>query len=300
MNNPLVSIIVISYNHSSFIKKCLISLLDQNFEYPFEIVLSDDASTDNTVEAISELLYDHPKKDVVRCFFQKQNLGIRGNIEFVLRECRGEYIAICEGDDYWVRKDKLSVQFSELQNNPEYSAVFTHVEIVDNNDIKLPNYYGIPPKDLLNTNDLIWRHYIPTCTYFFRSTIIKEAAFFNTPIINDRYIEMASSLLGLVKFIPTVTAVHIKHPGGASVNKYSRSKRFHHNFLLYQSVKFFFKESGGDFQQFNFKLFACSARLALHSFKHLEIKNGIKYSGKCMLLFLESPLKFIRGYNASF
>lgn len=295
-----MSILVISFNHSKFIEKCINSLLIQDFPYSFEIVLSDDASSDDTVDIINELLKSHPRKEIVQCFFQKNNLGIRANIEFALKRCKGKYIAICEGDDFWIRKDKLSIQFSELEANPNLSAVFTDVQIVDDNGCLLKNYYGRPNNDVLYTNDLIWRHYIPTCTYFFRSEVLKLSAFYNFPIINDRFIEIASTLLGPVKFIDCVTAVHIKHPAGASVNKYSRSKRFQHNYSLFESLKSLFHINKGKYLKFNFKLFACSIRLSLHYFKILKLKYALKYAVKCAFIFFESPINFVKGYNAKF
>ena len=112
IDNPLVSISCVTYNHAPFIRQCLDNFLIQEVNFPFEIVIHDDASTDGTKEIIEEYVSRFP--NIVFPKFQQENQyskGIRGmSFRFNFPRCRGKYIALCEGDDYWIDKDKLQKQ----------------------------------------------------------------------------------------------------------------------------------------------------------------------------------------------
>ncbi|MFK2238497.1 glycosyltransferase family 2 protein [Bacteroides fragilis] len=105
---PLVSIFCITYNHSSYIRQCLDGFLIQKTNFPFEVLIHDDASTDDTAGIIKE--YEAKYPDIIKPIYQVENQYSKGldiNIVYNLPRARGKYIAMCEGDDYWIDPLKL-------------------------------------------------------------------------------------------------------------------------------------------------------------------------------------------------
>lgn len=126
LNNPMVSICCLTYNHSAFISECLDGFLGQKTSFPFEILIHDDASTDGTQEIIKD--YSEQYKDVIFPLFEKENQFSKysGNMDVIFNYSRakGKYIAYCEGDDYWTDPLKLQKQVDFLESHPEYSVCF--------------------------------------------------------------------------------------------------------------------------------------------------------------------------------
>src|SRR5688572_19782896 len=114
---PLVSVSCMTYNHAPYIRQCLDPTLNQQTKFAFEIVIHDDASTDGTKEIIEEYAARYP--GIIVPLFQKENQyskGIRGlPSRFNYPRCRGRYIAICEGDDYWTDPLQLQKQVDFLE-----------------------------------------------------------------------------------------------------------------------------------------------------------------------------------------
>ena len=118
-----VSVLCATYNHEEYLRQTLGSFLNQKTDFPFEVLVNDDVSTDSTGDIIREYAAKYP--DVIRPFYQKENLYSRRiNLYDVVffPACRGEYIAVCEGDDYWNDPEKLQLQVNWLDTHPEYSA----------------------------------------------------------------------------------------------------------------------------------------------------------------------------------
>lgn len=118
-----VSIICCAYNHEKYIEKTLHGFLMQKTNFIFEVIIHDDASTDLTEKIIRA--YQSRFPHIIKPIFQKENQYSQGkNIieEFIYPRINGKYVAICEGDDYWIDENKLQIQFDILEMHPEYSA----------------------------------------------------------------------------------------------------------------------------------------------------------------------------------
>lgn len=122
MESPLVSICCISYNHERFIRKALEGFVNQKTSFPFEIVISDDCSSDGTRAIITEYASKYP--EIFRDVSPKENLGVSRNFIHVQKEAKGKYVAFCEGDDYWTDAQKLQKQVDFLESHPDYSVTF--------------------------------------------------------------------------------------------------------------------------------------------------------------------------------
>lgn len=120
----LLSIGILTYNQSAYLRQCLDSVLMQLADFDFEIVVGDDASSDGTQDILREYKAKYPDKFVL--LLGEKNEGISMNYMKVLSACRGKYIALCEGDDYWTDATKLQKQVDFLETHPDYGFVGTY------------------------------------------------------------------------------------------------------------------------------------------------------------------------------
>lgn len=114
----LVSVAVITYNMERFLRPLLDSILKQKVSFPYEIVIDDDCSPDHSREIIIEYQSKYP--NVIHPIFRDHNVGGSMNMYGVMKNCKGKYIAILEGDDFWEAEDKLQYQVAFLEKHPEY------------------------------------------------------------------------------------------------------------------------------------------------------------------------------------
>lgn len=135
---PMVSIFCMVYNHEPFIRDCLDGFLMQKCNFDYEIVLGEDCSTDNSRGIILEYANKFPEK--FKLLLNDKNIGAAQNQKIVFENCSGKYIAMCEGDDYWIDPLKLQKQVDFLEKNEGYNLITTNVKIQENNIIQeLPN-----------------------------------------------------------------------------------------------------------------------------------------------------------------
>lgn len=158
MNEKIrVSIICTAYNHEKFIAKALDSFLIQKTNFEYEILISDDASTDKTAKIIKEYQKKYPK--IIKAVYHSKNLYSQGVMPstYLYEKAKGKYLAICEGDDYWIDMNKLQKQVDFLENNEEYFAVYHNVRVVDENGNKIKNQKYLnyfEEHDVLNYTEL--------------------------------------------------------------------------------------------------------------------------------------------------
>jgi glycosyltransferase involved in cell wall biosynthesis len=130
-NKPLVSVGMLVYNHGPYVAKAIQSVLMQEVDFEYEIVIADDCSTDNSREII--LSYKKRYPDIIKLVFQEHNVGMRLNSDSLRHACTGKYRATLEGDDFWVITDKLKKQVEFLENNPDYIAIGGDFTCIDDN-----------------------------------------------------------------------------------------------------------------------------------------------------------------------
>lgn len=130
INNPLVSVVVICYNQASYIRECLDGIFMQETNFPFEVKVYDDASTDGTADILRE--YGKRYNNLELNLYTENNfakgLAYYGEKQGYLTS-RGKYIATCEGDDYWTDTTKLQKQVDFMESHPDYSVVFHRYKI---------------------------------------------------------------------------------------------------------------------------------------------------------------------------
>lgn len=124
-----VSVIVLAYNHESYIQQALDSILRQKTNFVFEVLINDDASYDQTPRILQD--YQMKYSDRVRIFLQQKNIGPTMSAYTLFQEAKGDYIATCEGDDFWIAEDKLQKQVDFLECHPQYIGCSHPCVIVD-------------------------------------------------------------------------------------------------------------------------------------------------------------------------
>ena len=165
-DKPLVSVACITYNHEKYIEDAIEGFLIQETDFPFEILIHDDASTDNTTNIVREYAEKYP--NIIKPIFQTENQYSKGKRIFpiVTPLCAGDYIAMCEGDDYWTDPKKLEIQVGAMGIHPDCYISFHPVERVFNRE-KLGIMGKIPKKNTMISADYILQNgiaFMPTCS----------------------------------------------------------------------------------------------------------------------------------------
>lgn len=128
---PVVSVLVNTYNQEKTIQRCLDAVLGQKFNMPYEIILTDDASTDTTTEICK--MYQEKYPSIVRLHINPTNKGIVYSYYDAVLRCKGKYIADCAGDDYWVDPLKLKKEYDILESDSEITLVHSSWRSIDKN-----------------------------------------------------------------------------------------------------------------------------------------------------------------------
>ena len=137
---------MLSYNHASYIRQAIDSVISQETDCMMEVIIHDDASTDGSSQIIQEYANLYP--DMIKPILQEVNQYSKNNkvwLTHVWEKCSGDFIAFCECDDYWTDCKKLDKQIRFLLSNPDCSAVYHNCEVVDERSNRLENYEGLYP-----------------------------------------------------------------------------------------------------------------------------------------------------------
>ncbi len=233
----MVSVVMITYGHEKYIEEAINGVLNQKCNFDFELILSNDASPDNTHSIIQKILLTHPKANLVKYTLHEKNIGMMPNSLYALNLAKGKYIASCEGDDYWTDENKLQMQVDFLESHTDYVMSFHRVEVtlIDKND---HFYYPIPPNSTLELRDIIREHYIPTCSLMHRN-IFKQIGYpkwLKYSISGDIPIEIMLAAKGKTKYFEKTMACYRRNEGGISQSKEQLSKMRTGYIFMYSKI----------------------------------------------------------------
>lgn len=163
----LVSVCCITYNHQNFIRETLNGFLLQKTNFPFEIIISDDSSNDETYNIISEFTEKYPGK--FQAFLNTENVGMMKNFISTLSSCKGKFIAFCDGDDYWTDENKLQKQLDYIMQHSDCNLVFTDIKMYTQSESQFyPNWASVKLKKY-RFEDIVKRNVICTSSALFRN-----------------------------------------------------------------------------------------------------------------------------------
>ncbi|WP_330986112.1 MULTISPECIES: glycosyltransferase [Enterobacterales] len=207
---PKVSICCISFNQEEYIKKTIDSFLAQKTSFAFEIVISDDVSTDKTAEIIQKYARKYPS--VINFLDNKENLGANNNFLRAINNAKGEYIAFCEGDDYWIDVNKLQIQYTAMLERPEVNFSFHPCFLNINNKLqKRIAYKKGSQEKIVEARSVLssLNQFSPTASYMFKREVIGELPeWFALAPVGDLFIELYCMRNGGGLYLPKPMSVY--------------------------------------------------------------------------------------------
>lgn len=235
-----LSVFVVTYNQEKYIRQCLDSILMQKVDFGYEVVIGEDHSTDGTRAICEEYAAKYPQ---VRLLPLTENLGVAGNWERVISECKGEYVAMCEGDDYWTNCDKLKKQVYLLESNYSLSGCYHNASSVDEQG-------NIKQKEITNSKiqeikfeDSILSWYVPTASLVFRnSCYIKEnlhLLYKYSYVSTDRLLIALIAHQGNIKYIDEIMSCYRVHDSAVTAQK-NKIEMFQKTIFLFEKMHVFF------------------------------------------------------------
>lgn len=176
-----VSACIITYNQEKYIKETLEGAIAQSVNFDYEIVINDDCSTDTTSEICKSYANKYPK--LITYIRQDKNLGMIENVKKSINACKGKYIALCEGDDYWTDPLKLQKQVDFLEANVDYNICFHNVKVYNQSLRKFQNdTIARNVSETTNILDLAQGNYIHTPSVMLRNNFTLPHWFSTCPL----------------------------------------------------------------------------------------------------------------------
>jgi glycosyltransferase involved in cell wall biosynthesis len=206
---------MITYGHEKFIEEAINGVLMQECDFEYELIIANDCSPDNTDAVINKILKSHPKGNCIRYFKHEKNIGMMPNFIFALEQCKGNYIALCEGDDYWTDVLKLQKQVDYLTEFKNVVACFTDIAMLESDHLisKALKQKHRKNHDSVTVFQDLW---IPTLTLLFR----KESLHFPLPeqfskVFNgDIFLFYLLAQEGRLDYLDFVSGVYRQHENG--------------------------------------------------------------------------------------
>ena len=224
MSEITLTALVITYNHERFIEQALDGILMQETDFDYEVIVSEDCSTDRTREIIERVAREHP--DRVRLLLSERNLNDNTVLRRGVEAARGRYLALQDGDDVWTAKDKLQKQVAFLESRPDCSMSFHNVRVVYEDGARPPHPYleddpdpdspgTFKPNELSTVEDVVQRFFVPTCSTVFRTENLRDMpGWYDGLSVGDHPLLVFSAENGYVAYLDGIMADYRVHSGG--------------------------------------------------------------------------------------
>ena len=210
-----VSVLVVTYNHASFVRQAMDSALAQRLPQPFEILISEDRSTDGTREIVQEYAERHP--EIVRLLLSERNLRSNEVVARGFRSARGRYVALLDGDDYWTGADKLQAQVEILDARPDMTICFHNVQVVDEGSRSLDRLWNGPDQpELSDLHELLRGNFIATSSVVYRrAAVVEIPAWYESFFpVTDWPLHVLFAREGRIGYIDRTLGAYRLHSGG--------------------------------------------------------------------------------------
>lgn len=216
MDKPIVSIVCTVFKHKSYLQQCFDGFVAQKTTFPIEVLVNDDCSLDGSADIMHEYESNYP--ELFHCIYQEENQYSKGKMpwwEVLFPMAKGDYIAICEGDDYWIDPYKLQKQVDFMDSHKEFIACFHNARVLYPNGVTLFN--SMEENHEPSIEDIIKRRwFIATPSLFFRN-VLTEYPDWRGEIINEDYLlELLLAREGRFYYMDDVMAVYRQDGMGMS------------------------------------------------------------------------------------
>lgn len=234
----MVSVCMITYNHEKYIAQAIEGVIMQKTDFDFELVIGEDCSTDNTRKICKKYADAYP--EIIKLLPEKRNLGMIPNFNRTLNKCTGHYIAICEGDDYWIDPNKLQKQYDFLKNNPEVKICCTNYQTKANEIIT--DQKRTDKTKIIAGEEVFYENIVPTLTSVFVNSKKKYMLNKSLPYA-DWYLwaDIINSTKGKISILEYITAIQNIHADGAYSSIEDEHLKFYNAMRLKQRFLFFSK-----------------------------------------------------------
>lgn len=237
----MVSVLMITYNHGKYIEEVIRGILMQQVDFAVELLICNDASTDNTNKLIECCILNNSSQITITYNHHKQNIGMMANFIFGLEHCQGKYIALCEGDDYWTDPSKLQKQVEFLESSNNLVACFSDAIYLNECNQSSGDALLCEFKKEATIAE-IGQFWIPTLTVMFHTEALKKIytkKYFAKVKNGDMFLYYLISQYGNFGYVKTLPSVYRQHSGGVwsslkVLDKYKQN--LYSNFVIYDSL----------------------------------------------------------------
>ena len=231
VKSPLVTICCVTYNQDQFVADTLDGFIMQKTNFTFEVIISDDKSTDRTRDIITEYAKKYP--DIIKPIFHKKNLGSLNNYIDNFKRATGKYVAMCEGDDYWIDPRKLQKQVDFLEKNQDYAICFHPVDVRYENG-KIKDHIFPEETTGFDLDTLLNHNFIQTNSVMYRRQKEYNEISGVDFAPGDWYLHIYHARFGRIGFIGDVMAVYRKHDASMWANSGDDMAIFWHKYGIKQ------------------------------------------------------------------
>lgn len=240
MNSSMVTIASTTYNMEAYIGEAIESWLAQKTSFQFDIVISDDGSTDGTCDVVRRYIEKYPNIRLI----STGHIGKMPNFIRSLKESKGKYIALCDGDDYWIDPEKLQKQVDFMESHPDFSECFTNSYVLNTETgkkkiAKTQIWEEADTEGLLQhrDNDNVQMSPGHTSTFLYRNRYLQEyPEWMYGDVMTDFPLYMLMSKYGKAKFINEITSVYRHRPNGVSSLNFTFEKNARKRINVYRNV----------------------------------------------------------------
>lgn len=279
MSHFKVSVCCITYNHGPFLRSALDGFLSQKTSFPYEIIVHDDASTDET----SEILDAYSKRfpDIVKVITQPSNIYSKGikPLRICTEAAQGEYIALCEGDDRWEDEEKLEKQYQYMVDNQGCSVSFHRsVREDESSNLTLPRFPASSYRNYSRTALLLGKGGgISTLTMMAKKRCFELPKEYDFVVNEDSFIFVNCGRFGSAGYVEDIKpAIYRVHPGGIWSARENNNKIIKSAETYFWISRFLYREEGLTYSSwFVMKAIKLLVRVLLRDFNR-KISSMIK------------------------
>ena len=248
----MVSISCLTYNQEPYIRQCLEGFVMQKTNFRFEAIVHDDASTDGTAAIIREYAEKYP--DIIKPIYETENQYSKhdGSLQRIMKaNLQGKYVAICEGDDYWIDPYKLQRQVDFMESHPDYTMCFHNAVVFSDTDETAPYVFNDLRKNKdITIDDILERWIVPTASIFYRREAREFYSWSHLVYSGDMLLALQCCSKGKVYFMSQIMSFY-RHNTSKGFSLSSQLKNSQ-NFILDHQIRLyslFDKETKGRYSK---------------------------------------------------